>query len=106
MRCVASCGEGWGGAGCGEGWGGAAKGYPPVGSEELEELDASEELDEPEELEADCATSPASVGSRDGAAGRAPLGRPICIGVAAKPFMAAGEAASRLCELCWGPATG
>ena len=100
------CGEWWrvvaraGGGGCG------AVGYARVGSEELEELDAPEELDEPEELEANCATNPASTGSRNGAAGRAPLDRPICIGLAAKRFMAAGEAASRLCELCWGPATG
>ena len=84
-------------AGCG------AEGYAPVGSEELEELDAPEELDEPEELEANCATSPANMGSRNGAAGRAPLGRPTHIGSAA---IAAGEAASRLCELCWGPASG
>ena len=103
MSCVANGGELWlglGGAGCG------AVGYAPVGSEELVELDTPEELDEPGELEANCATNPASTGSRNGAAGRAPLDGPICIGLAAKPFMATGEAASRLCELCWGPATG
>ena len=100
IRCVASCGELWlglGRAGCG------AEGYAPVGSEEPEELDAPEELDEPEELEANCATSPANMRSRNGAAGRAPLGRPTHIGSAA---IAAGEAASRLCELCWGSASG
>ena len=62
IRCVASCGELWlglGRAGCG------AEGYAPVGSEEPEELDAPEELDELEELEANCATSPASMGSRN-----------------------------------------
>ena len=69
--------------------------------EELEELALPEELEEPGELEASCPTSPVNIGWWNGAAGRAPLGRPICVGLAAKPFVAAGEAVSRLCELCW-----
>eukprot|EP00964_Phaeocystis_antarctica_P018560 scaffold10248_cov65-Phaeocystis_antarctica.AAC.3 len=100
------CGELWRVVARAWGAGYGAKGYAPVGSEELEELNAPEELDEPEELEANCATSPASMGSRDEATGRAPLGKLIRIGSAAKSFMAAGEAASRLCELCWGLASG